>query len=211
MKNLFHWIDAKASLISIIFLFWALFWLLNGGDKFMNGQYTSNVAEWSTKAVLVDDTGDVAYTMHPMQTIGWFGVNRDAKMVNYFSGIYMPKEVALTFLYGIGVAELVLGVMFVALLGWGALSPNRRPRWTLFADRTFHRLALKGSILIFVMFCAGDILFGDRTELWEHSTFMVLCLVTYEVWRRRDQTSQPIEEGVVMEVQFDPHHAVSVN
>ena len=27
---------------------------------------------------------------------------------------------------------------------------------------------------------------GERMELWEHSTFLVLCLVTYMLWQRAD-------------------------
>jgi hypothetical protein len=33
----------------------------------------------------------------------------------------------------------------------------------------------------------GDILFGDRAELWEHRTFIVLCLITYDMWYRTDR------------------------
>ena len=31
-----------------------------------------------------------------------------------------------------------------------------------------------------------DILLGDRIELWEHGTFLVMCLLTYFVWFRVD-------------------------
>ena len=42
-------------------------------------------------------------------------------------------------------------------------------------------------MLIFVLFAIGDNLFGERTELWEHGTFLVLCLITYELWQRADR------------------------
>jgi hypothetical protein len=188
MKKLVYLIDEKVNLIAILFLFWALFWGLNGGDKFFNGQQVANIESWSAKSVLVDTNGDITYTLHPVQTVGLYGVNRDAKMINFFKGIYLPKELALTALYGIAVAELVLGLTFLALLIW-YLSPEKLKAKTgrMFADRTIHRLALKGSILIFVFFCIGDILFGDRLELWEHSSFIVLCLITYNMWYRADQ------------------------
>ena len=38
-----------------------------------------------------------------------------------------------------------------------------------------------------MMFAAGDILFGERTELWEHSTFLILAILTYNRWRRSDR------------------------
>ena len=59
--------------------------------------------------------------------------------------------------------------------------------WGLFQDRTVHRLSFKGGIVIFIVFALGDILFGGRAELWEHGTFMVLCLVTYDMWYRTDK------------------------
>jgi len=41
------------------------------------------------------------------------------------------------------------------------LPEDQGARHTLFADRTIQRLAFKGSVLVFVIFSAGDILFGD--------------------------------------------------
>ena len=41
-------------------------------------------------------------------------------------------------------------------------------------------------MLVFVIFSAGDILFGDRIELWEHGTFLVMCLMTYNAWYKVD-------------------------
>ena len=84
------------------------------------------------------------------------------------------------------VVELVLGITFLALFVWSLVPVEMQTRPQLFADRTVHRLAFKGSVLVFVIFSTGDILFGDRTELWEHGTFIVLCLLTYFLWFRVD-------------------------
>ncbi len=113
-----YWFDKKINLIVILFLFWGLFWLLNGGDKFFNGEFVANVSLWSTKGVLVDQNGDITYRLHSMETVGLFGVNRDAKMINYFDQIYLPEEFALASLYGIAVFEILLGLTFLALLFW---------------------------------------------------------------------------------------------
>ncbi len=183
-----YWFDKKINLIVILFLFWGVFWLLNGGDKFFNGEFVANVSLWSTKGVLVDQNGDIAYRLHPMETVGLFGVNRDAKMINYFDQIYLPPEVALVSLYGIAVLEIFLGLTFLALLFWCLLPDDVKERQNgLFANRTIHRLAFKGSILLFALFSFGDILFGDRTELWEHGTFIILCLITYNLWYKAEQ------------------------
>ena len=186
MKSLARWTEGKVSLITVIFLFWALFWILNGGDKFFNGEYVPNLENWSSKGVLVDSNGDVTHTLHSMETVGPFGVNRDAKMVGFFQRIHLPGEVALVSLYGIAVLELGLGLAFLVLLVWSFLPESARDKTELLADRTFHHLAFKGSMMIFVLFVIGDNLFGERMELWEHSTFLVLCLVTYMLWQRAD-------------------------
>ncbi len=47
-------------------------------------------------------------------------------------------------------------------------------------------MCFEASIAIFLLFTMGDTLFGDRTELWEHGTFMILALVTYDLWSHRD-------------------------
>jgi hypothetical protein len=57
----------------------------------------------------------------------------------------------------------------------------------LIADRTIHRLIFKASIWIFIAFLTGDILFGDRIEVWEHGTYLAMTLVTYDLWFRTDQ------------------------
>ncbi len=73
------------------------------------------------------------------------------------------------------------------IFGWSLLPSDRQSQFTLFADRTIQRLAFKGSVLVFSVFAVADIVFGDRAELWEHGTFIVLCLVTYDIWYRTDR------------------------
>ena len=50
-----------------------------------------------------------------------------------------------------------------------------------------YRLILKASIWIFIAFITGDILFGDRIEVWEHGTYLAMTIVTYDLWYRTDQ------------------------
>ena len=130
-----------------------------------------------------------------METVGPFGVNRDAQMVGFFQRIHLPGEMALVSLYGIAVLELVLGLAFLVLLAWSFLPEAAKDKAELLADRTFHHLAFKGSMMIFVLFIIGDNLFGERMELWEHSTFLVLCLVTYMLWQRADNYAKTKRES----------------
>ncbi|MBW3572267.1 MAG: hypothetical protein KY467_14290 [Gemmatimonadetes bacterium] len=137
----------------ILYAFWAVFWLLNGLDKFFNG--TQEVGPFGPR------------------TVGWFGVNRDEKFIDYFSRLYLPEEMALAALYTFAVVEIVVGAVFLVML--------LRPR----VDTMVHRLAFKMNMLLFFAFSVGDILFGDRQELWEHGTFMILTLMTYQLYLAR--------------------------
>ncbi len=189
MTDMIRWIEGRVKLIPIIFLFWALFWGLNGGDKFLNGEYVPNLEPWSSKGVLVDAQGDVTHEFHPMETVGLYGVNRDAKMIAFFRRSHLPEPMALGFLYGIAVLELALGASFLVLLLASCKAGSRLCQIGFLADKSFHRLVFKGSMLLFLLFMIGDNLFGERMELWEHSTFLILCLVTYFLWSRLDEGS----------------------
>ncbi len=172
MKKIVYWIDGRVNLVVILFLFWALFWGLNGGDKFFE-----------------------FFTMHPT---GWYGADRDVQIIDYFKRLYLPKELAVISLYSTGAFELLLSLTFSSLFVWSVLPEKTREyKAGLFADRTIHRLAFKGSVLVFIMFSIGDILFGDRTELWEHGTFIILCLYTYDAWYRSDQFFIKMRRGKI--------------
>ncbi|NNE67534.1 MAG: hypothetical protein HKN33_13300 [Pyrinomonadaceae bacterium] len=193
MKKLVYFLDDKINLITVLFLFWSFYWGLNGLDKFFNGKSELLLAGWATKGTIVDLKEDGSpnkpvYKIQPSAKVGWFGVNRDDKMAMYFRTLHMPRWVAIASLYFFAVAEIILGLMFFALFLWGLRHEDvRESSVNMFSDRTVHRLAFKGSVLIFVAFSAGDILFGDRMELWEHGTFLVMTLVTYDMWYKSDR------------------------
>lgn len=190
MKKLIYLIDNKINLITILFLFWAFFWGLNGFDKFFNGTSVPNLDKAAATDALVDDkTGEVVYTVQPSQKIGWYGVNRDDKFANYFSRLNLPPMIATVSLYFFAVLEIVLAFLFfwLFLKQFSNDDDNDEEKVNLFTDRTVHRLIFKLSIWIFIAFLTGDILFGDRTEVWEHGTFLLMTLVTYDLWYRTDQ------------------------
>jgi hypothetical protein len=112
----------------------------------------------------------------------WFGVTRDAKMIGYFERLLLPPELAISFLYGIAIFEVMVGLVFLVTLLYPRLPKNIR------------LLAFKASMLIFAMFSVGDILFGDRAELWEHGTFMILALLSYFLYTLRQQATVTSEE-----------------
>lgn len=193
MKRLIHFFDDRINLITVLFLFWAFYWGLNGLDKFFNGKSELLLEGWATSGTIVDLKEDGSpnkpvYKIQPTAKVGWFGVNRDDKMAMYFRTLHMPRWLAIGSLYFFAVAETILGFMFLALFFWGLVDEEKRENAkNMFSDRTVHRLSFKGSVLIFVAFSTGDILFGDRMELWEHGTFLVMTLVTYDMWYKSDQ------------------------
>lgn len=153
-QKLYATVESNIRLDMILYAFWAMFWVLNGLDKFFNG----------------DPVSEGPYGPYVQ---GWFGGNRDDKFVHYFSRLDLPAELALGSLYGFAVFEVIVGLVFLVLL----LRPG--------TPAIVYRLAFKSSIMLFFVFSAGDILFGDRMELWEHGTFMVLTLMTYQLYLNR--------------------------
>ena len=102
------WIDRKLDFLVILYLFLGLFWLLNGFDKFFNGENIINFNGYATGAAIVDSNGTVAYTYQPTEPNGWFGVNRDEIIIGYFARLGLPSELALGSLYFVGVIEIIL-------------------------------------------------------------------------------------------------------
>ncbi len=190
MKRIIYSIDSKINLITILFLFWTLFWGLNGFDKFFNGTSQMIKERWASQGYLVDKDKNITYSIQPSEKIGWYGVNRDAKFINYFRTLNLPPIVATTTLYFFAILEIILAFLFFWLFirqFYDNKDGKNDGKISLIDDRTIHRLIFKGSIWIFIAFITGDILFGDRAEVWEHGTFLTMTLVTYDLWYRTDQ------------------------
>jgi len=96
-----------------------------------------------------------------------FGFNRYSKMFGYFKSLGIHKNVALASLYSIAILEILIGLCFLYSLMAG------EKRYEIV------RLAFKISMGIFFAFSIFDILCGDRTELWEHGTFLILATIHY--------------------------------
>ena len=194
------WIDRKLDFLIILYLFLGLFWLLNGFDKFFNGENIINFNGYATKAAIVDMNGTVVYTYQPTEPNGWFGVNRDEKIIGYFARLGLPSELALVSLYFVGGIEIILGLAFLSILFYKPLLPKQLEKALeankAFATQTVHRLAFKASSLLFVVFMVMDILFGDRTELWEHGTFLILTALAYRFYIEHEQI-EAVEEAQI--------------
>lgn len=206
MKKLIYLIDSKINLITILFLFWALFWGLNGFDKFFNGSSQVIYERWASQGYLVEkDTENVVYSIQPSEKVGWYGVSRDAKFANYFRTLHLPPIISSVSLYFFAILEIILAFLFF----WLFLKQFTKDRdfengkINLVSDRTVHRLIFKASIWIFIAFLTGDILFGDRTEVWEHGTYLLMTIVTYDLWYRTDQFFLEMKKKNLSSEEFD--------
>jgi hypothetical protein len=188
MKKIIYLIDAKINLITILFLFWTLFWGLNGFDKFFNGTSQVIFDRWASQGYLVDNERNIAYSIQPSERIGWYGVSRDAKFANYFRTLNLPPVVSSITLYFFAILEIIIAILFFWLfIRQFTHDREKDDSKNLFDDRTIHRLIFKASIWIFIAFITGDILFGDRIEVWEHGTYLLMTIITYDLWYRTDQ------------------------
>lgn len=171
-------IKEKKSLVTlwllVLSIFWSGFWMLNGFDKFLNGSFEPMMSEDVTKAVLVEtETGEISHRMQPMHTVGFLGVNRNSKMGIFFSRIGLGDSSGNTFLITVGIIEILLGFLFLYVF-FEILFKQY--------NTNYISIGLIISLFLFTIFSFGDILFGERMELWEHSTFMIVIIGSYYMY-----------------------------
>jgi hypothetical protein len=108
----------------------------------------------------------------------WYGDHRDLKFITYFASIHLPAPVALIVLHSLGVIETLLGIGFLT-----ALLSRKIPL-------VFSQIYFKASILIFLLYSIGDIIFGDRAELLEHGTYLALIMICFAffLWKGSDES-----------------------
>lgn len=186
-KSLVHLFDQRLNLITLLLLFWALFWTLDGLDKFFDGEPRMVTESWASKGAVVDNENKVVYTIQPQLPQGWFGVNYREQMISYFKTLHVPPGAALAIMYIFAVFEILVGLTFLVLFIWQMLPEEREDKRNMFTDRTLHRLAYKASVMLFLILSVGYQLFGDRTRLWEVGTYLAMTLIVYDIWYRTDR------------------------
>ncbi|MBA2502931.1 MAG: hypothetical protein H0V27_08635 [Pyrinomonadaceae bacterium] len=187
MKRLIYLFDQRLNLITLLLLFWALFWCLDGFDKFIDSNTEILFDKWASRGSVVDANNNVVYTIQPLNNVGWFGVNYADQMASYFKTIHVPRNVAIGLTYTFAVFEILTGFLFLILFAWQLLPDERKDRRNMLTDRTLHRLAYKSSVILFVILSIAYQIFGDRTRLWEVGTYMLMTLIAYDMWYRTDR------------------------
>lgn len=187
MKSLIYLFDQRLNLITLMLLFWAMFWTLDGFDKFFDGKSEILYEKWASKGTVVDANNNVVYTIQPLNNVGWFGVNYENQMVSYFKTIHVPRGAAIGLTYAFAVYEIMTGFLFLILFIWHLQPETREDKNNFLTNRTLHRLAYKSSVIMFLILSVALQLFGDRTRLWEVGTYMLMTLIAYDMWYRTDR------------------------
>lgn len=160
MKTLLISLDRGLKLMYLLFLFWGIYWLLEGGSRFLDPRGPGN------------QVADLAYWLE------------------------LPSGFATSLSYIVGTLEVIIGLTFTVLLSLSSREQRGEgPGPDLFADRTLHRLAFKASILTFILFMPADLAIGATDQVFPHAVYLLLVLVTYDLWYRTDQFVQAELEG----------------
>ncbi len=186
-KRLIYLFDHRLNLITLLLLFWFLFWTLDGFDKFFDSEPRIVFDSWASKGAVVNDKDDVIYTIQPQLPKGWYGVNHKEQAVSYFKSIHVSPGAAIAATYTFAVLEILVGLLFLTLFVWHMLPDSREDKQNMFTDRTLHRLAYKASVSLFLVLSVGYQLFGDRAKLWEMGTYLAMTLIGYDIWYRTDR------------------------
>lgn len=103
----------------------------------------------------------------------WVGKDRHAQFIKYFSSIGIENPaVPWGFLVFTTIIQIIIFVLIVVALVY-FFSKN---------DQKAHRfffLGTLGGFFMFTFFGIGDQIFGDRAELWEHTSYWVAIMISW--------------------------------
>lgn len=106
----------------------------------------------------------------------WVGKDRVAQLIEYFSSIGIENiNIVLASLLLISVGEIAAFIFLAGSL-WRLLRKNEKEARTWFFWGTLAGLAT------FTFFAIGDQVFGDRSELLEHTIFWAALLISWRAY-----------------------------
>lgn len=143
--------NQKNHLSSLLIFYWLMFWLMNGLDKFYNRQSFS--------------------------LFTWYGNDRNPKFTMYFDRIALSEEWVNPVLYLVGVLEIAIAI-FLAISLWFYKTNFSKDKKL---DKKWFKIGMLWGGATFVGFTIIDVILGDRLELLEHSTYLILICVTYQL------------------------------
>ncbi len=186
--------NQRLDIPALLFVFWAVFWLLNAGDAVFNGTNAPNTVDSARAAAITTESGEIEDFRQPIENQGFFGVDRNTEMINNFAQLSLPAWSALLVLYSVAVLELLLGAAFT-VLAVRKFSAIQGKAGTLLGIAELPHLAFKCSALMFIVFTAGAILLGTHARLWRHGMYFVVVLVSYYLFtqHQKEQVAQSVE------------------
>ncbi len=137
----------------LLALFWGLFWLFNGLDKFMHSSVI----------------GDFM----------WFGQDRTEQISVYAERMQFPISWIDPILVFTGVWEFLVAAPFIIFVAYNITNFNSESvnGWLHYCF--YNALCL--SAVTFLVFCVFDVIAGARSELLEHTVYFVLIAVSFMV------------------------------
>lgn len=161
---------------TIVIIYFFVFWTLNGIEKFFHPKHPPGY----TCVVEVEDYDGwkgvwTVFTSGRKVLSGGIGINRECQFTRYYQKLGWSESLVKPTLYFAGFTEITLGMLFLYLF-WRELFSEQR------VCHESYTLAFIGSFLVFLGLSALDILVGDRTELWEHGSYISLILVSYRLY-----------------------------
>ena len=135
------------SMPNLIIIYWAMYWIMNGLDKFLNRQ--------------------------SLGFFKWHGKDRNDQFSGYFNNTEIDTFWIEPLLYLVATWELAIAIPLILCL-FIQVFKNR-------FDILYFKLGMSCGVLTFIIFSFFDVIFGDRAELLEHGTFMILVVVTYQL------------------------------
>lgn len=139
----------NSNLTAYLALFWMVFWLFNGLDKFL---YQTDIG-----------------------FLTWYGKDRGWQFSTYITNMQLSASFVGPILWFAGIWEVAVSLFFAVFL-WSQISNHDQSKNK---NLHIYNTALKISLLTFTGFCAFDIVVGDRAELLEHSTYVGVAGVSY--------------------------------
>jgi hypothetical protein len=106
-------------------------------------------------------------------TFLWVGKDRFAQFTKYFTSIGVESPTVVSgFLIFVSIAEII-ALVFVGLALWHLIRRNDEKA------RSFFFRGTVAGLFVFTFFAVGDQIFGDRMELWEHTTFWMALIISW--------------------------------
>lgn len=108
----------------------------------------------------------------------WKGKNRVTQFIDYFASVGI-NDISVPIVFFIFITFLeIIALIFMTIALWFYFKEEHQH------TRTAFFYGILASLIIFSFFTIGDQIFGERTELLEHSIYWILLVMSWFVYIR---------------------------